>query len=399
LARLLQYTGSTAQVAAATPSFSHKSGRHAQQDRIQPQQPVTVLYVINDLAVGGAQRVLSGLIKQLDRSRFHPIVLNLGFAAGREIEQELQRESVTVIRKKSVVIGDLTSIYTIYTVIRQYRAFIVHSHLFWSNLYSAIACRWAHVPLIFSSEHNTSTFVTRPWWYRTLSRLYLHLNYGSFAVSHAVAQAMARLQPRTAHKVQVIHNGIDCRVFAPERYKMSGVKHSKADRFAVGTLVRPDPRKGFDIYIAMAGAVGEAIECTAGYRGPMPAVAGKVRWQAMSDGEEGTAKFLCALDVFVLPSREEGLGMVVLEAMAMGVAVVAADVGGVREIITSERNGLLVPPGNVSAFVNAIERMRTDKALRERCIAQGLVDVHQRFDVTHMAEKMQAHYEAALCRR
>lgn len=355
--------------------------------------------MINDLAVGGAQRVLAGLINHLDRSRFHPLVLNLGFAAGHEIEKELQRSGITVIRNKAIVIGDLTSIYTVYACIKKYRAGIVHSHLFWSNLFAAIACRWLRVAPVFSSEHNTSTFVTRPWWYRTLSRLYLRLNSGSFAVSQAVAQAIARLQPATAHKVQVVYNGIDRRIFAPERYKTSGVKHSNSDRFTVGTLVRQDPRKGFDIFVAIAAQVASGIECVAGYRGLPLSNAGQVRWRAMNDGEEGTAQFLATLDLFVLPSREEGLGLVVLEAMAMGVAVVASDVGGLREIITSERNGLLVPVGDVRGFVQAIERLRTDQALRERCIAHALADVRSRFDIIHMAATMQAYYEAALCRR
>jgi glycosyltransferase involved in cell wall biosynthesis len=70
--------------------------------------------------------------------------------------------------------------------------------------------------------------------------------------------------------------------------------------------------------------------------------------------------------VVVVPSRREGYGMVVREAMAHGRAVVATDVGGLRDAVDDEVNGLLVPPGDVAALRTAIERLLGDRELRDR---------------------------------
>lgn len=368
------------------------------QSRTGAPQTVTILYVINDLGIGGAQRIVAELAKRIDRSRFLPIVLNLGYLDGNETEQELAEAGVAVFRLSVVLIRFFSSIYSIYRIIRTQRVAIVHSHLFRANLSSSLAARAAGVRQVVSTEHNTTTFVTRPWWYRQISRGYLHLNRFHLAVSQAVAAAIASLDKSVAYKTRVIYNGVDLALFASERYKHIDLKHSRSDRFTVGALMRPDPRKGFEVLWACSQEMQRSdsgIDFVMGYRVKRPVTnkADGFTWIAMQAGAEGAARYLLQLDIFVLPSLEEGLGLAAIEAMSMGVAVIASDVGGLAEVITHEENGLLVPAGDVQALLQAIRRLRGDHALRCRLAEAGRKRVREQFDVDKMVLAYEKVYE------
>ena len=82
-------------------------------------------------------------------------------------------------------------------------------------------------------------------------------------------------------------------------------------------------------------------------------------------------KYMAAADVFVLPSITEGIGLVVLEAMAVGAPVVASSVGGIPDIITDGENGLLVRPGDPEGLASAIMRVLADGSLRQRFRERG----------------------------
>ena len=99
---------------------------------------------------------------------------------------------------------------------------------------------------------------------------------------------------------------------------------------------------------------------------------------------------LAACDVLVLPSRQEGLGVAALEAMAAGRAVVASDVGGLGQAVVEGVTGLLVPPGDAAALAEAVARLARDPALRASLGAAGPARVEQGF----RAECMVASYEA-----
>ncbi len=96
-----------------------------------------------------------------------------------------------------------------------------------------------------------------------------------------------------------------------------------------------------------------------------------------------------ACDVFVLPSRREGLGVAALEAMARGRPVVASAVGGLAETVVTEQTGLLVAPGDAAALAAALERLLADPALARRLGAAGAARVEQHF----LAEQMVSAYE------
>lgn len=92
-------------------------------------------------------------------------------------------------------------------------------------------------------------------------------------------------------------------------------------------------------------------------------------------------RLLAAADIFICSSRSEGMPVSIIEAMAVGLPVVASAVGGVPEIIDDERTGLLVAPGGAAALADALARLIGDRALREQMGRAGRKDALQRYDL------------------
>jgi len=110
------------------------------------------------------------------------------------------------------------------------------------------------------------------------------------------------------------------------------------------------------------------------------------------------AALLGSADVFVLPSRSEGQPMSVLEAMAHGVCVVASGVGGIPELVEDGRSGVLVPPGDVDALVNALRRVLDDRDLRESLGGAARRRVLSEFDVDVVWRRLEALYREVIAR-
>jgi glycosyltransferase involved in cell wall biosynthesis len=102
------------------------------------------------------------------------------------------------------------------------------------------------------------------------------------------------------------------------------------------------------------------------------------------------------MDVFVLPSLNEGLPLSLLEAMASGLPVVAARIGGIPEVIANERTGLLVPPNDAETLALRLQELCENPTLRKRlaCEAQAFVQVQ--FDQKKMLALHEAVYDELL---
>jgi glycosyltransferase involved in cell wall biosynthesis len=110
------------------------------------------------------------------------------------------------------------------------------------------------------------------------------------------------------------------------------------------------------------------------------------------------APLLACFDVYVLPSLWESLPISLLEAMAAGLPVVAADTGGVREAVANGETGLLHPPGNVAALVSALERLAADAELRARMGAAGRARQATAFSLEAMLAGIDRAYARAVGR-
>ncbi len=154
----------------------------------------------------------------------------------------------------------------------------------------------------------------------------------------------------------------------------------------VCTVARLHPEKGIDVLLeALAIVVRRVPGCTAtvvgGDHPGLPEEGRRLRDQARTLGLEEAVRFAGFLErpdevvgasrVYVHPARSELLPLAVLEAMAQGVAVVATDVGGIRDVIAPNASGLLVPPGDPTALAAAIVEVLRDDRLAERLREAG----------------------------
>jgi len=171
---------------------------------------------------------------------------------------------------------------------------------------------------------------------------------------------------------------------------------------------RLEPRKGIDVLLAvLADLLATVPDLRVTVAGDDPdghgaawtatapvALAARVRFLGRVD-EERLRRLYAAAAVFVAPSRYESFGLVLLEAMMFGAAVVASGVGGMVEIVDDGVTGLLVPPGDAGALRDALEQVLVDEPLRRRLGAAG----QARFRSTFSAEAMAARLEVALTPR
>jgi glycosyltransferase involved in cell wall biosynthesis len=104
---------------------------------------------------------------------------------------------------------------------------------------------------------------------------------------------------------------------------------------------------------------------------------------------------VAGLDILMHPSRSEGLGTAVIDAMALGIPAVAFAVGGLPEVIDGEISGILVPPGDSEAFARQVARLASDPGLRSRLGDQAILKARA-FDAARMTEETEAVYNDVL---
>lgn len=343
---------------------------------------IKVCSVINDLGIGGAQRILADLVLTLPQEQFELSVINLNLVPADEIERELLDAGVVVYRCPFRSRKDVRRLSWFYKTIKTEHPDILHSHLWFSSVLTALIGRTAGCKRFISTEHNTTTFETRPGWYVSLARLYLKLNQRHCAVSKAIQEQIKVKSPNVAHKTQQIYNGIDTTLFAPDDRK----EKKPNEPLVIGTLVRDDPRKGFSVFMETARLANQenfkARFVAAHWT--KPGNDASVDYLKIDGSRQSVAAYMKKLDIFVLPSFEEGLGLVLLEAMASGAAVIASNVGGILEIIENEKNGLLFQVGRSTDLFKKIKELEANPEKMQHFAQQGRADVMERFSIDVM---------------
>ncbi|MGH2539358.1 MAG: glycosyltransferase [Actinomycetota bacterium] len=266
---------------------------------------------------------------------------------------------------------------------------VVHSSLWGANVYARVVAGTLRPrPAVVISERSVEEF--RQPARRKVDRALRRLTEEYIANSSDVAEFVVRTHGVSAQRVTVVRNGIDRSIFFPKR---SRNREGPARLGSVGRLI---PEKGLDVLLAAMPEIvaRQPVELTVVGDGPeRRALERKARglpvvFAGYVGAPSDVASFLRSLDVFIMPSRWEGLPNALLEARACGVAVVATDVPGMREAAGGE--ALLVPPDQPTALADAVNRALSSPDRPPTEAARSFVDVA----TAHLAV-----FERALARR
>jgi len=209
----------------------------------------------------------------------------------------------------------------------------------------------------------------------------MHIASGIIANSIATRQSLLLHCPwLPPDRIQIIYNGIDTRLFSPERgNRLRKELKLSSKEILIGFVGQLDERKGIDTLVKAYSRLTENIQDTVLYivgegalEKRLKDMAGKCRGKIVFAGyREDVKNVMGAIDMLVLPSLWEGFGFVLIEAMSAEKPVITTTASNMPEIVTHEKDGLLIPPSDTDALTGALRLLIQNPGLRVKMGREG----------------------------
>lgn len=362
-----------------------------------------VLHIITRLDMGGsAQNTLSTCRGPLEHN--YQVILATGLSQESQmtaIEKGIVARNVKAAVKKGLSlkilptlvrkidpIRDMIALLSIWRLIRKVKPHIVHTHSSKAGILGRLAAWLARVPLIIHTPHGHVFYGHFP---PGQSKLYLSLEAAfdnitdrTIALTSGECEDYVRLSVSSRKKLVKIHSGVSLEKFKNPGGNPKEIKAAiglGADDLVVGTIGWLLPIKG-PVYLLEAlqllwpqhpntnliyigkGELESRLKELAAETG----IYEKVRFLGWRDDVH---RILPIIDIFVLPSLNEGMGRAVVEAMAAGKPVVASRTGGIPDLVVNGTTGYLTEPGDPDGLANAIGRLLDNPVLRRQMGQEG----------------------------
>lgn len=293
---------------------------------------------------------------------------------------------------------DLPAVSRLHAVLREHRPEVVHCHSSHAHTLGGIAAWLARVAVVVTTKR--TDFPPPPTW---LTRWrYGRLVVRVIAISEGVRRSMLS-GGVPQDRIVLIHSSVNCDHFHPG---ISGEPVRRALGIGpgdpvVGVVGQLITRKGHDVLLR-ARPDCQVIFCGDGPQAPalreLAASLGMASQVHFLGFRDDVRPILAAMDVLAMPSRLEGLGVAALEAMAMGLPIVASNVGGLAECVVDGETGRLIPIEDAASLARALREIMDDPHLRRRMGEAGRRRAEQVFGRTAMIERHIALYRELLAK-
>jgi len=361
-----------------------------------------ILYVHGIEAIGGAERDLIALLKTLDRHKWEPHVVCPGTGPFRE---QLHAAAVPTHalsfppwRKPFALFERRSAVRRLGALVDQLDPAMIHVNDIWwvPHTVRAIESR-------MSNPVATVAHVRQEIEPAKVRRYELDRVDAVIAISRQIEQSVIA-GGVSAKKVRTLYSGIDLseRQLIHDDQAIRRMLGLPNGTVLLGTVANLFPRKGYEVMLQALPAIVRAIPTVHyvmvgsddhGYADRLKRLAHELKIidrVHIVGFQDPVQPFLSALDLYVHPALMEGFGIAVVEAMAMGKAVVATTTGGVPEVVAQGETGLLVPPGDVESLAATVVSLLEDRALRAQMGHRGKVRAQERFSldasVVHMEQ-------------
>lgn len=367
--------------------------------------PRTILHLIETKGPGGAETVYLHLVQWMAARGYKCVA---GITGPGWVKEQLENHGITPVLLPTDGSFDLRFLSSIITCIKSHKIDLVHSHLLGANVYACMAGILTGRKVI-STFHGSKDMGNRRNVIHALKgRIVGRGSSRVVAVSDTLKKELCAGNWLRPEKVEVIYNGIDiCKFQGNNPGEYRAALGFGRDDVLVGMIGNIRQTKGHDYFIKSATAVKQRFPgvkyLIVGHasdedRERLAKLAGELGLENtvhFLGFRQDAHKILSCLDVFVLASTSEGFSIATVEALAAGIPVVCTRSGGPEEIITHEKDGLLVPVRDANALAEAVCRLLTDKELASRLVGEGLKTA-ERFSLDRMLDNYEALYTKCL---
>lgn len=369
-------------------------------------RPLLVVHVIYRLDYGGLENGVVNLVNRIPAGRYRQAIVCLA-GVGQEFRRRIRRDDVEVVSLAKQPGKDPAAYGRMWRVLRRLRPTIVHTR----NL-GTVDMQWvavaAGVPRRVHGEHGWEASDPRGRDPRSLRirRACRPAIHRYVPMSRDLARWLEEAVHVRPSRIRQAYNGVDT-----ERFRPATPAESTGGEVRIGTVGRLDPvknhaallravrtildrRPSLDATLRLT-VVGDGPE-----RGALEALSGELgllRHVEFTGTRDDTPSILRGFDVFVLPSVNEGISNTILEAMASGLPVLAARVGGNPELVVHGATGLLYEPDAEDGLAAGLERYLDEPGLRRAHGTAGRRRVQDSFSLDAMVQRYLDIYDELTC--
>ena len=373
--------------------------------RDDPGRKLNVLQVCDHLGwegsrMHGVKRLFAWMIPRFDPARFNVSLVSLRKKDLSEETLESFGVDITYLHKSKF---DPATLPALLKVIDRKQIDILHLHGYGATTFGRIAGGMRRIPAIL---HEHANLTDTPWFQKIADRALEPLTDIAIAVSKSTADFVINARQIPADKVKVVYLGVPLEEFSRPRSD-DEVAAARAELgiapgdFAIGTVTRLHDSKGNSFLVDAARLVLDRRPNARFFivgEGPLQADL-EAQARALQLGDRfvfagfarDVARVVSAFDVSAFPSLWEGTPLTVFEALAMGKTILATDADGLVDVLTHDRDALIVPKRNAEALAGGIVRLMDDQALRARLAGEARV-TGQQYDIAAFVSKMERLY-------
>lgn len=392
----------------------HKRGR----GRGRIAGPFCVAYVLPGMGLGGTEKHVRELAARIDRRRFSPCVISTG--GGGPLEQELEDIGVPVrileykgigIRPRNArnLLPEALAFFRAFAgILRERRVAILHAYLPAANVLGAVAGAIARTPVKIVSKRALCRYKFGHPVFSAFENLANFLADAVMVNSRAVAGDVIRTERCLSGKIFLVYNGIEVPPedeggrpqlppdtgFPPEADVVTYVANIREDKAhlllveAARRVLSTHPAARF-LFVGREDREAAAVRRRIHELGLSERI-------VLTGPRRDVAGILRASRLVAHPGEQEGLSNAILEAMALGVPVVACRSGGNPETVADGESGRLVPEGDAGALAGAILALLGNPSLARTMGEAGRQRVRERFPVEQMIARVERTYSELL---
>ncbi|MCA8939107.1 MAG: glycosyltransferase family 4 protein [Planctomycetes bacterium] len=386
-----------------------------------------VTQVITRLVNGGAQRVVLDLLRRLPKDEFELTLIAGPQAEEGSLWKEAEGLGINLVTIPSLVrelnpLKDFAALRALKRHFQTNQPDVVHAHTSKAGLLACVAARKAKVPKVIYTPHGhifakganipgvPSRGLKRTLLMKMRKKAHRAADW-TIALNTVDQREQVELGLCPASKMRILRNGIDCKRFSPAgleaRAKIRSSLKIAPDAIVVACVARLSFEKGLDILADAwppfrARMKGKDRECVlliageGGMRAMLEASLPSTKSVRFLGEVKDPERVYRAADLVVVPSRYESQGLVALEAMACGVPVVAAYVGGLAEAVRDGHTGLLCPPEDPKGMAAAMARIAKSRSLLREYGEAGRKQALEFYSLERMVGEHAALYREGL---